>query len=109
MKILTSRWKDDWDLYLPLVAFSYRISVVRTTGWSPFHLNFGREPNMPMDNIFADPGRAAEECEHVARVESTLRALQQEMSAASDNSTLRDVLCEKGVLCRPRLKVDNSS
>ena len=104
MTILTSRWKDDWDLYLPLVAFSYRTSVVRTTGWSPFHLNFGREPNMPTDNVFGEPGRATDECEHVTKMESTLRALQREMSATSDDSTLRDVLREKNKLNRPRFR-----
>lgn len=39
----------DWDLYLPKVLFAYRSSLHETTGFTPYHLNFGRSPQLPID------------------------------------------------------------
>ena len=45
MTVLLSRYKDTWDLVLPLVTMSYRTTVSRTTGFSPYHIMFGHEPH----------------------------------------------------------------
>ena len=37
---------EDWDLYLPYVAFAYRTRVHSVTGTSPFELLFGRPANL---------------------------------------------------------------
>ena len=39
----------DWDLWLQKVLFAYRTSLHETTGFTPFHLVFGRTPNLPVD------------------------------------------------------------
>ena len=41
--------QKDWDYYLPLVTFSYNISVHKTTRYSPFYLLYFREPKLPID------------------------------------------------------------
>lgn len=41
--------QQDWDLHLPKVLFAYRSSVHETTGFTPYHLNFGCSPQLPID------------------------------------------------------------
>ena len=41
--------QQDWDLFLPKVLFAYRTSLHETTGFTPYHLNFGRSPQLPID------------------------------------------------------------
>ncbi|MBW0574441.1 hypothetical protein O181_114156 [Austropuccinia psidii MF-1] len=38
-----------WKKYLPLVTLADRISTKRTTGFSPFELQFGKLPVLPID------------------------------------------------------------
>ncbi|MBW0504033.1 hypothetical protein O181_043748 [Austropuccinia psidii MF-1] len=40
-----SKWKE----YLPIVTLENRISTKRTTGYSPFELQFGQEAVLPID------------------------------------------------------------
>ena len=37
-----------WRNYLPLVLFADRISTKRTTGYSPYELNFGQSSPLPV-------------------------------------------------------------
>lgn len=39
----------DWDRRLPYVLFAYRSSPQSSTGESPFHLLYGRDPQLPTD------------------------------------------------------------
>jgi transposase InsO family protein len=41
--------KNDWSFLVSAVVFSYNISVCETTGFSPFFLMYGRQPNLPID------------------------------------------------------------
>ena len=36
--------EEDWESYLPLVLYTYRTAPHSTTGVSPLHLMFGRDP-----------------------------------------------------------------
>ncbi len=38
---------DDWDVWLGPVQFAYNNAVHDSTGYSPFFLNFGRQPRVP--------------------------------------------------------------
>lgn len=40
----------DWDRWLPYVVFAYNATPHTITGYSPFYLNHGREPRLPVDN-----------------------------------------------------------
>ena len=47
--------EEDWETYLPLVLYAYRMAPHSTTGVSPFQLMFGRDPkqaNFPSTNAF---------------------------------------------------------
>ena len=41
----------DWDKHLPMVMFAYRTAIHETTGYTPFHVTFGRSPLLPLDVI----------------------------------------------------------
>lgn len=44
-----------WEDYLPRVLLSSRVAVNSTTGFSPYYLMFGRDPSLPLDQIFGKP------------------------------------------------------
>ena len=52
LAITYEKVRANWDDYIPAILFSYRASINDTTGYSPFFLETGREPNLPLDNLF---------------------------------------------------------
>ena len=46
-KLCESKGTTQWDLQLPWVALGYRCSKQASTGFSPFHLLYAREPVFP--------------------------------------------------------------
>ena len=47
-KVVKNNQKD-WNTCLQKVLFAYRTSIHDTTGFTPFHLVFGRTPKLPVD------------------------------------------------------------
>ena len=43
---------DNWDRLLPLVEFAINSAKQESTGFSPFQLNYGRNPSSPLDREF---------------------------------------------------------
>ena len=43
------RDQRDWDLWLPLILFSYRTTVHASTAMTPYELMFGRLPKVSLD------------------------------------------------------------
>ncbi|EPB69859.1 retrotransposon gag protein [Ancylostoma ceylanicum] len=43
--------QEDWDLFIPCVAFCYNTSVNEATGETPYFLMFGRDPTFIIDRI----------------------------------------------------------
>ena len=43
------RDQHDWDSQLPKDLFAYKTAIHESTSFSPFHLNFGRSPQLPID------------------------------------------------------------
>ena len=41
--------QHDWDSQLPKALFAYRIAIHESTSFTPYHLNFGRSPQLPVD------------------------------------------------------------
>src|SRR5688572_6220915 len=39
----------NWDLHIPSVLFAYRIAKHSTTKYTPFYLNYGRNPVLPLE------------------------------------------------------------
>lgn len=48
LRMYVSPHHDDWDEFLPAVQFAINDSVSATTGFSPFHLVYGRHPHTPL-------------------------------------------------------------
>ena len=51
LRCLIQENTDTWDELLPLAEFAYNASQHRATGYSPFQVNTGRVPNLPVDLI----------------------------------------------------------
>jgi transposase InsO family protein len=63
----------DWDEYLPAILFSYRASVNDTTGYSPFKMETGRDPVLPVQTMFPFLHESVEsEEEYVSKISASL-------------------------------------
>ena len=87
LTILTSRFKTDWDLMLPLVSLAYRTTVHARTGFTPFEVLHGFEPRMPFDawcpwNCDKEP-RSTE----VRELQEKMRAIYTAVKDAHDKAT----------------------
>jgi len=45
-----------WDECIPQILFAFRITPARGTGYSPFLMMFGRDPNIPLGVVSQPPG-----------------------------------------------------
>ena len=52
-------FKEDWDLHLPMVEFTYNVQMNDTTGYSPFFVMFGRHPILPLEAFIGPSDRPA--------------------------------------------------
>ena len=52
---LIHEFDDEWDEPLPATLLAMRTSVNRTTGFTPFYLEHGREARLPVDMIAGPP------------------------------------------------------
>ena len=41
--------QEDWSDHLPILLMAYRTSIHESTKFSPFHLNFGKSTQLPID------------------------------------------------------------
>ena len=49
LRKLTQTHSTEWDECLPFVLWAYSGTIHSTTGFSPYHLLFGREMRLPLD------------------------------------------------------------
>ena len=52
---LIHEFDDEWDKALPATLLAMRTSVNRTTGFTPFYLEHGREARLPVDMVAGPP------------------------------------------------------
>ena len=52
LKTLSKTAKQDWKSHLSELAFAYNVTINKTTRYSPYYLIFGREPRLPIDEMF---------------------------------------------------------
>lgn len=45
--------QPEWDKYVPYAVFAYNCSLATSTSISPFYLNHGRHPNLPLEVALA--------------------------------------------------------
>ena len=66
----------DWDDFLAPVLFAYRASQHDTTGFSPFYLETGRFPTLPVATLIGEhkEGEAESGIEWADRIVGRLRA-----------------------------------
>ena len=70
--------QKDWDTFIPLVLFAYRVSVHPTTGETPFFMLYGCEPRLPLDIGLTPPGNLSPSvAEHRAKIVSNLQRAYQ--------------------------------
>ena len=52
IRSLDERQKQDWRRHLKQVVHAYNSRIHESTGFSPYHLFFGRQPRLPVDLAF---------------------------------------------------------
>jgi len=67
--------QSDWDLLLPLAAFSYNSSIHTGTKFTPFELVFGHNPETPVQNSAPPPQYNYDD--YVSSLKHRLYAAQQ--------------------------------
>ena len=54
LKVRVTENTNTWDEYLGACLMAYRSSIHKSTGYTPFHLMFGRETRMPLDIMLGE-------------------------------------------------------
>ena len=93
MTILTGRFKDTWDLALPIVSLTYRVSAHKDLGLSPFNILRGSQPRMPYDVEFDDwPAPCDNTSDYTSKLQSTLPSvLRYAMEAIATYDTQLEI------------------
>lgn len=50
---------EDWNEYIRNICMAYNTSKYPTTGFTPFHLMFGRQAQLPVDLMYGSPNLEA--------------------------------------------------
>ena len=85
--------EDNWDELLTAAELSYNCAVHASTGFSPYYLNYGQEPNLPIDeavkpaHVSNNPtaaDRIAQLHAALAQAKSSLQRAQQRQAHYAD-------------------------
>ena len=72
---LTNQMKDDWDLWLPVVLYAYRISTHATNGYSPMHVLSGRQPRNDIELAFPETKKQLNTPDYMHQLQDNLRGI----------------------------------
>jgi len=90
MTITTPRFNDTWDDVLPLICMRYRTSINETTGFSPYHIVFGRDPELHEQDVFNTETAPACEADYLLRMKDSMDVIRSEVFNASEATALRN-------------------
>jgi hypothetical protein len=51
LRAYVNRKQNDWDQYLTAIELAYNNSKQASTGYSPFYLNYGQHPSIPLSKL----------------------------------------------------------
>ena len=87
LRTLPPEKKRRWPEHLAEVVFAYNVAPHATTGYSPYYLFFGREPQLPIDHFLTDDLQEARAGEDPVSewVEDHYRRMTTALSRARSN------------------------
>ena len=87
--------QSDWDQHLVSAEFAYNNSVQASTGHTPFYLNYGQHPRMPMTSV-------AEDATEVPAVLDLLKDLSAGLDVTKVNTRKAQIRQSRGANARRR-------
>ncbi len=78
--------KSKWSQYIPQLVHAYNCTKNKATGYSPYHLLFGREARLPIDVCFGTSPDNQRGVDHLQYVERMKKDLQQAHQLAAETS-----------------------
>lgn len=88
-KYVEQQTQSDWDVYLPLVAFSYNSTVHSVTGCKPFELHFGRAPRVRLQMFASTPVDVPVKTRRGREVRDWLKELQSKVKLVTEQAQTR--------------------
>ena len=82
---MADRYKDSWDVMLPLISLSYRTTIQSSTGFSPFEALRGYEPKMPYD-VWDEWSQNVPEDVDATNLRERMKTLYQRIRHAHDEA-----------------------
>lgn len=79
--------RNDWDLHLTALEFAYNISKHRATGYSPFYMLYGQNPNTPARLLRTAPSSSPAVDEFLANITSTLAQARSNLTKNQEPRT----------------------
>jgi hypothetical protein len=70
---------DQWPRILPLIMFAYRVLPHATTLYSPFFLQYGRDPLLPVNSTLAEPQQLEASAVHCADYAKKMVSIMKEV------------------------------
>jgi hypothetical protein len=87
LRTLAAEHKRSWDLYLHELIMVYNMTPHTSTGFSPYFLLYGREPRLPIDDVFCSPDSSVTVDEFVRKQNHRLRRAFRHVGDLLERST----------------------
>lgn len=92
LKAFATHDNSQWDRFLPLAEFAYNSAVNRSTKMTPFELDLGYNPQLPLDAALTvqqhRSGSAMQGSQFVDRLQRLLLVAQDNLRDAQDNQAV---------------------
>ena len=99
--------KRTWSQHVPYFVHAYNSTKCDATGYSPYHLMFGREARLPVDLCFGTSPDSIEDACHTRYVTKLKEDLKQAYQLASDAADKRHQTNKRLYDCRVTFLVWN--